>query len=171
MRHCLWREPDLEDKKPALIKWKTVCRQKKKNQGGLGVMNIDVQNKALLLKNLHKLFNKQNIPWVNLIWDTYYSNNQLPGVRLQGSFCWEAHLKLLGYYKAMARCRLGNENSAMFWHDIWKDSWLHHTFSHIYSFSRNIDITIRQAVQNEFLEDRFHLPLRREAYQEFLQLE
>ena len=27
MRHCLWRRPDMEDKRPALIKWKTVCRQ------------------------------------------------------------------------------------------------------------------------------------------------
>ena len=112
MRHCLWRRPDLEDKRPALVKWKTVCRPK--NQGGLGVMDINVQNKALLMKSLHKFYNKHDIPWVHLVWDTYYSNNQLPGARLQGSFWWKAHLKLLDYYKGMARCKLGNGSTALF---------------------------------------------------------
>ena len=32
-------------------------------------MDIFVQNKALLLKNLHKFYNRHNIPWVNLIWE------------------------------------------------------------------------------------------------------
>jgi hypothetical protein len=33
-----------------------------KQQGGLGVLNLDLQNKALLLKNVHKLFNREDIP-------------------------------------------------------------------------------------------------------------
>ena len=60
LRHCLWRGPDLEDHRPAMVAWSTVCRPK--DQGGLGVMDIFVQNKALLLKNLHKFYNRHNIP-------------------------------------------------------------------------------------------------------------
>ena len=72
LRHCLWRSSNMEDKRPAMVAWTTVCRPE--NQGGLGVLNINIQNYALLLKNLHKFFNRNNIPWVNLIWDTYYKN-------------------------------------------------------------------------------------------------
>jgi hypothetical protein len=56
-----------------------ICRPK--NQGGLGVLDITVQNNALLIKNLHKFYNRLDIPWVNLIWDSYYSNNSLPLVK------------------------------------------------------------------------------------------
>ena len=54
LRHCLWRIHDMEDKRPALVAWKTVCRPK--SQGGLGVMDIFTHNKTLLMKNLHKFW-------------------------------------------------------------------------------------------------------------------
>jgi hypothetical protein len=47
-----------------------VCRPKDK--GGVGILNLKVQNEALLLKYLHKFYNKVNTPWVKLIWNTYY---------------------------------------------------------------------------------------------------
>ena len=134
-------------------------------------MNIDVQNKALLLKNLHKFYNRLDVPWVNLIWDCYYANDQLPGVRMQGSFWWKAHLKLIDCYKGMAKCTIGSGTSTLFWHDLWTNSCLSHEFPHLYSFAKNIDVTVRHVIQNDFLEDLFHLPLSRETYQEFLTLE
>ena len=101
LRHCLWRGPNMEDKKPALVAWSMVCRPKQ--QGGLGVTNIGTQNNALLLKNLHKFFNRHNIPWVKIIWETYYSNGQLPDSNNLGSFWWKTNLKLLHMYKAIAK--------------------------------------------------------------------
>ena len=35
-------------------------------------MNLGVQNDALLINHLNKFFNKQDVPWVNLIWNTCY---------------------------------------------------------------------------------------------------
>ena len=90
---------------------------------------------------------------------------------MQGSFWWKAHLKLLDYYKGMARCKIGNGSSALLWQDLWHDACLKHKFPRLYSFTNNIDITVRNAVQKELLEDLFHFPLSREAYQEFIQLE
>lgn len=93
LRHCLWSGPDLDDHRPAMVAWSTVCRPK--NQGGLGVMDIFVQNQALLLKNLHKFFNRENIPWVHLIWESYYVDGPLPGTNWEGSFWWKANLRLV----------------------------------------------------------------------------
>jgi hypothetical protein len=38
-----------------------VCNSKE--NGGLGVLNLQTHNESLLLKNLHKFYNQVNIPW------------------------------------------------------------------------------------------------------------
>ena len=76
-------------------------------------------------------------------------------------------MKLLDAYKGLARCNIGNGSNASFWHDCC----LSHKFPHLYSFTKNIDVTVSYAGERAFLEYLFHLPLSREAYQEFLQLE
>lgn len=53
-----------------------VCREKR--EGGLGVIDLKTQNEALLIKNLHKFFNREDIPWVSLVWEKYYDNGRLP---------------------------------------------------------------------------------------------
>jgi hypothetical protein len=57
-----------------------------KDEGGLGVIDIEKQNKSLLTKNLHKFFNKEDLHWVNLIWEKYYRNGKLPSHIREGSF-------------------------------------------------------------------------------------
>jgi len=66
-RHCLWRGCDINSKKPPKAAWKLVTRPK--IEGGLGIIGLDKQNIALLCKNLHKFFNKIEIPWVQLVWE------------------------------------------------------------------------------------------------------
>jgi hypothetical protein len=41
--------------------------------GGLGVLALAVQNKALLLKHLHKFFNRDDVTWVDLTWKAFYT--------------------------------------------------------------------------------------------------
>jgi hypothetical protein len=48
-----------------LAAWSMVT--KPKNRGGLRVINLRMQNEALLVKNLHKFFNNADLPWVKLI--------------------------------------------------------------------------------------------------------
>jgi hypothetical protein len=134
-----------------------ICRQKV--QGGLGVLDLNIQNKALLLKNLHKFYNKHDVPWVQLIWKSYYSAGCIPGNQLEGSFWWKAHLKLVDLYKAMARCNLGDGKPAFFWTGLWKPSCLQQTFPHLLSFAKKTNATISEMVNTKFIEDLFHLPL------------
>jgi hypothetical protein len=56
--------------------WKMVT--KPKLEGGLGVINLRAHNEALLMKNLHNFFNKEDLPWVKMIWANYYGNGQIP---------------------------------------------------------------------------------------------
>lgn len=76
-KHLLWRGSDINAKKPPLAAWQLVTRPK--SEGGLGVKNLRVQNKALLMKSLHKFYNREDIPWVHLLWDNYYQNGKMPG--------------------------------------------------------------------------------------------
>ena len=40
---------------------------KPKCNGGLGVLKLETQNEALLLKYLHKFYNNHDLPWVSII--------------------------------------------------------------------------------------------------------
>jgi hypothetical protein len=82
-KHCLWRGADLQSKKPSKAAWPMVCIPKK--QGGLGVLDLQSHNDAMLLKFLHKFFAQADIPWVNLIWSQYYRSGKLPGQNKNGS--------------------------------------------------------------------------------------
>jgi hypothetical protein len=70
-RHCMWRKSDNNVRSKPLVAWKKCTRPKRK--GGLGMINLKSQNLALLMKHLDKFYNRKDTPWVNLIWDTYYS--------------------------------------------------------------------------------------------------
>jgi hypothetical protein len=84
---------------------------KPKGRGGLGVINLKIQNEALLIKNLHKSFNKADLPWVKLIWSQYYSNGKVQGIVRKGSFWWKSIVKLLNKYKGIAQAELGSGES------------------------------------------------------------
>jgi hypothetical protein len=75
-RHCLWRGSDINKKGNYLATWSKV--QQPKSQGGLGIIDLATQNRALLLKYLHKFFNKAEVPWVDIAWKAYYSATLAP---------------------------------------------------------------------------------------------
>lgn len=50
-----------------LKQWNLVARPKR--EGGLGAVKLSRKNDSLLLKNLHKFFNRADLRWVNLIWE------------------------------------------------------------------------------------------------------
>lgn len=64
-KQCLWRESNINGRAPPKAAWEMVCIPKEED--GLGIINIETQNKSLLMKNLDKFFNRRDIPWVNMV--------------------------------------------------------------------------------------------------------
>jgi hypothetical protein len=91
-KHCLWRGSDVNGRTIPKAAWEMVS--KPKEEGGLGIINIETQNKALLMKNLDKFFNKKDIPWVNLVWEKN-KNGKMPDQIRRGTFWWRDVLKLI----------------------------------------------------------------------------
>lgn len=87
----VWKREEL------LIAWNQVHQPKTK--GGLGVLDIATHNKALLLKNVHKFFNKDNIPWLIFFGAQSTAMPSPPFQKLEGSFWWKAHIHLLLCFK------------------------------------------------------------------------
>jgi hypothetical protein len=64
-RHCLFSKEEGSTSVNALATWPLVCRPKK--HGGLGVLKMEIHNKGLLMKKLHKFFSKEDVPWVTRV--------------------------------------------------------------------------------------------------------
>jgi hypothetical protein len=83
-KHSFWNRGDVNRKGGCLVAWKKATRPK--NQGGLGVIDLRAHNKALLLKFLHKFYNKANISWVQLTWKDLYTRPIPPHHRKKCGF-------------------------------------------------------------------------------------
>ena len=137
-----------------------------KDEGGLGVLNLGNHNEALLMKYLHKFYNREDIPWVSLVWEKYYSNGRLPENSNRGSFWWFIHK-----YKDVARIDLKDGRTCLLWSDMWLGMAPETSFPELYSFAKNKRITIRAAKNEDSFQNLFHLPLSEEAYSQFIQLQ
>jgi hypothetical protein len=58
-------------KKYRLARWDVICQPKE--LGGLGILNLEIQNKCLLSKWLYKLLNEEGM-WQSLLRQKYLAN-------------------------------------------------------------------------------------------------
>jgi hypothetical protein len=65
-RQCQWRKNDLEAKSSRLAAYELFYRPK--DQDELDVVNFSSQNNCLLMKHLHRFYNRASLPWIKLIW-------------------------------------------------------------------------------------------------------
>jgi hypothetical protein len=163
-RHCLWDKEEDSSSVNALAAWSRVCRPKK--YGGLGVLNLELQNRALLLKQLHKFYSKADVPWVKLVWSLY--GNSIPHAQSKrGSFWWRDIFSLVDDYRSVSRCQIGDGTTVLFWKDFWSNGeLLCDKFPRLFSFSLDEDISVASMISSEALSSCFALPLSVEAFQE-----
>jgi hypothetical protein len=107
----LWAKKEDSTSVNDLAAWAVVCRPKR--AGGLGVTNLEIHNKALLLKELHKFYDKDNIPWVSLI-RSLYGPGAPHAQSSRGSFWWEDIFSLVNGYRSITHNKIGDGTSTLF---------------------------------------------------------
>jgi hypothetical protein len=85
--------------------------RKPKKSGGLGIVDFQKKNAALLINFLDKFYNNRDIPWVNLVWHAHYEDTVPHAEQLCGSFWWRDVLKLVDNFRAVAAVKIGNGHS------------------------------------------------------------
>jgi hypothetical protein len=138
-----------------LAAWELVCRPKV--QGGLGIINLAEQNKCLLMKHLHNFLNHANLPWVHLAWEAYYSTALPSANTREVSFWWRDCLKCVHAFCSML--------------DIWRQTLLATHFPHLFSFSKDTEISVAATLELDPLHNHFHLPLSVEAFTQLEELQ
>ena len=165
-KQCLWRGNSQNNRGGNLAAWDMV--QKPKAKGGAGVLNLRLQNDALLIKQLHKFYGKSDTPWVKLIWNKYYQNKVPHASREVGSFWWKDVLRLNTLYRGIAKCSIGDGSTVPFWPDLWSDGVLSSIFPRLFSYASNPNVSVKQILEAEDLESVFSLPLSAQAFDEYL---
>jgi hypothetical protein len=80
-----------------------------KDQGGLGIQNLEIQNECMLSKWLFKLINEDGL-WQMVLWNKYLANqtigkvNRLPG----GSHFWAGLMKAKQKFLMFGSFQLNN---------------------------------------------------------------
>jgi hypothetical protein len=132
----------------------------------LGVKNLEIQNKALLMKQLHKFYTHADTPWVKLVWSLY--GDSVPHTKTgKGSFWWRDIFSLVGDYRSISRAKIGDGTSVLFWKDFLLDgTLLCDKFPRLFSFALDEDISVASLCSEEDISSKFFLPLSIEAFQE-----
>lgn len=159
---CLWRGADLNANQRPKAAWTSVC--KSKDEGGLGVINLKTHNEALLLKHLMKFFNREDIPWVSLIWEKYYETGNLPAEAKKGWFWWRDILKLLDKFKGLAMVNINNAKSCYLWTNLWNNKVPRLAYPELFSFAKSHKTILADGKNNDNILELFHLPLSQHAF-------
>jgi hypothetical protein len=169
-RHCLWAKKDKE-RHNSLAAWEMVC--KPKDKGGLGVINLEIQNDALLLKHLFKFFNHAETPWVQMTWQAYYQNISPQVAGKVGSFWWRDVCGLITNFRSVMTCNPGNGSTALFWKDRWGEELMADRFARLFSFSLDTDVILQSMLDCEGEDElvtHFAIPMSEQAYAELIQV-
>jgi hypothetical protein len=128
-------------------------------------MDFGKQNDALLIKQLHKFYNKSEVPWVQLV-SNYYTEEVPHIAKLCGSFWWRDIMKLAGNYREICQVTPVNGDSILFWSEKWRGNTLSQDYPRLFSFSLDKNVSLNL----ENIEDHFYFPLSAQAFTEFNQV-
>jgi hypothetical protein len=114
-RAFFWKGEDACHGSKCLVAWDNV--QATKNNGGLGVKDLELQNRCLLMKFINKLFSTEQASWKDwLLRDTISFDT--PSIGSQ-SYLWRIISDELNTYRSITHVNINNDASTSFWFDHW----------------------------------------------------
>jgi hypothetical protein len=146
---------DEHKKKYRLTKWSILCTPK--DFGGLGIQNLDIQNKCLLSKWLFKLINEEGV-WQYLLKRKYLSNKTLTQVKKRpgDSHFWSGLMKVKDQFFARGSFQIHNGSEVRFWEDTWiEDKPLKLKYPSLYNIVRRKNATVAQVLSTTPLNVSF----------------
>jgi hypothetical protein len=87
----------------------------------------------------------------------------------KGSFWWRDVLRLVDWFRGIAKCKVGDGSTVLFWEDIWNDHLLQQEYPRLYSFAKNKQVSVAHFLLNNGIDSQFHLPLSDQTFQEYQQ--
>ena len=159
-----WNVAD-NKRKYRLVKWDLIC--KPKSLGGLGIINILVVNKCLIIKWWWKIMTTTSDKplWLNILKAKYFPNSSSTLARASGaSQFWKDLVKLRPTFQSLVKFVVHNGRSTRFWLDWWCGStMLANAFPVLFSYypdheisifsSNNWDLQHRRSLSPEELVD------------------
>ena len=117
-RSCFYWQNDQHKRKYRLAKWEILCQPK--DQGGLGIQNLDIQNKCLLSKWLFKLLNEDGT-WQELLRNKYIKDKTLGSCvkKPTDSHFWKSLMNVKDVFMDFGSFKVLDGSQTRFWIDTW----------------------------------------------------
>jgi hypothetical protein len=117
MSQFFWQN-DNHKKKYMLAKWSILCQTK--DHGGMGIMNIVVQNECLLSKWLYKLINEEGL-WQDLLRNKYMQHKSIGHVQRkpEDSYFWSGLTRIKECFLEHGTFIINDGANTRFWEDRW----------------------------------------------------
>ena len=132
------------------VAWDFVCRLRE--EGGLGVVDLELQNKCLLLKMVHSLFSGRDTPWTRWVRRSYLGSGPASSTP-----SWRHFRSLIPLYRSLTTVVPGDGKTVSLWHDSWMPlGALATALPAAYSHCCDLDATIYVALQG----GDAHVPLQ-----------
>jgi len=109
---------DEQKRKYRLAKWNILCQPK--DQGGLGIQNLELKNIALLSKWLYRLLTTDGT-WQQIIHNKYLGTKPLVQVQWKSgdSHFWASLMKVKRDFLRFGNFVIKDGSQVRFWEDIW----------------------------------------------------
>src|SRR4051812_11035355 len=80
---------------------------------------------------------------LGLVWNSHYPDRIPHAADPCGSFWWRDVLQLSPIYRAVTLVSVGDGSSTLFWKDDWLDGVMEDRFQTIFSFAKNLDVSVQ----------------------------
>ena len=143
-------QSDGHKRKYRLTKWSMMCRPKE--QGGLGIENLELKNKSLLCKWIFKILTEEGV-WHELITNKYLHSKSLSQVKAKptDSPFWKGLMKVKDEFFDRGCFRVGNGEQTRFWEDTWLgDKPLATQYPSLYNIVQKKEVTVASVLSSIF---------------------